>query len=141
VDDVLSSLYEALSPPEFDQTVQLQFGERRAWISEICKLPALYASLKASRISGVLDRHIHQMKIVVGARPIFLTNRDEIFSMEIHSSMSLVTSDAAENEEHHTFNLTLEEINNLIRECEAAKKKIDALQEKFEGVVSVKVRL
>jgi hypothetical protein len=137
---VIASIVASLSQESQFFTDLDEATERLQIIGAICKAPAIYASFKASRISGFLDRHIHQMMLVVGARPIFHPDRESIFAMEIHASVSLVVSDAAESEEHLTFRISLEEISELERKCSEAKKKIDVLRGMLEGVVPTRVR-
>lgn len=139
--EILSSIKTALETDAQSRDEAKSFEALSSTLENIFSEPSLYCSFKAARITSTIDRHIHQLKIVVGTRPIFLLNREEVFANVIHANMSLVTSDASETESHLTFKLTLKQIDRLIDECNLAKKKIEALRslltQKGVGAISM----
>jgi len=91
--------------------------------------PSFYCSIKASYLEAVTDRHVHAARIIVGARPIFDEARNEVFSMIVHANVTLVTSDAAEQESYLSFKVDKQELESIRAECERALQKIKVLEE------------
>lgn len=141
LDDVLSALQDALSAKGFEPTDISAYEGIKAVLKDIAGSPSFYCSIKSGFISSVLDRHIHQFKVVVGARPIFLEGRNEIFSMLVHGNVTFVTSDAAESEQHLTFQVDKNQLLRIVKECETAVSKMDALAQSLGQVRSHKVAL
>jgi hypothetical protein len=139
LDDVLNSLREALEEREFSQEDLLRFDELRVTLKRIAEQPSFYCSIKSSYLSAIHDRHIHQFKIVVEARPIFLEARNDIFATVVHANATLVTSDAAEQESHLTLKIDKQQLERIKKECERAIRKMEVLRDVLKDRVGLRV--
>jgi hypothetical protein len=98
---------------------------------EIVFSDSFHIAIKATDLLFEHDYHIHKMKCIVNARPVFA--KDDVSKIEgyiIWPDLHIQISDAS-SEQSFTVALSREDVEVMLDEAERALEKIDSLEQSF----------
>jgi len=98
---------------------------------------SVYLSIKGARLFSADALHLHEFKVFCDVRPVFGPHRQNIHAFLLYTTMNIVASDDQENEKRFTVALRQKDIKNLIKECETAIKKLDAVEAAISSVEDI----
>lgn len=127
-DAILSSLVSGCEASGNDELAG-KLQEKKSEISKLLSSQTLYMSIKASQLFTLDSRHLHEVKIVCDARPLFNPDRDGFPAAILYSILHITAGDASENEDRFSVALRAHELDEIIQECERAKKKLATLEQ------------
>jgi hypothetical protein len=116
-----------------------KISDKKPELITLLSSDTLYMSIKASQLFTIDSQHLHEVKIICDARPIFGPNRDDFPAAILYSILHITASDASENEERFSVALRANELDEIIEECERAKRKLASLQKDLSGLEGKKI--
>lgn len=111
-----------------NEDLAAEISKRKAEIVKLLNSETLYMSIKASQLFSLDSKHLHELKIVCDARPLFNPSREDFRAAIVYSTLHITASDSSENEEQFSIALRAHELDEIIQECERAKQKMLSLQ-------------